>query len=194
MDVSEFKPGRGRKVAFWRNLALAEGLPPPHTPKEYARLYRRWRLYGYADSELGQLYVEKLQKIGYKMANRDKGHCVCGAPIKYRWLIVNHAGKLYAYIGNECKERFFLPPPTTPRMALKETIMILGNQIEETERVGLDTYFLELLLGDALRYAEKSTKYKEVYVSKWFAKNLELHVGIRWKWKTWEDVNKAKAR
>lgn len=75
-------------------------------------------------------------------------------------------------------------------MALKQAVMILGNQIEETESVGLDASVLEALLGKALIYIEKFTIYDEVYVSEWFAKKMELYTGIRWKWKTWEERSK----
>jgi len=190
----KFRPGRGRKVAFWRVLAEGEGLPPPQTPEEYAHLYRRWRLYGYADSKLGWLYVKKLQQFGYKMVNRDKDHCVCGAKIEYRWLIVNHAAKLYAYIGNECKEKFFMPPPKSARMALIQAIWLLSTLIEELERVGVKTKSVKKLLGLAIYYVEKYTKFKEVYVAKWFVEKLEQYTGIKWRWKTWEDVAKAKAQ
>jgi len=188
----DFKPGKGRKVAFWRVLAEAEGLPPPKSARDYAKLYRRWRLYGYADSELAKKYIDVLRGRGYRLVNEDADHCVCGAPIKYRWLIVNKKARLYAFVGKECKERFFLPEAKSSRAAIKEVIMVLGNQIDETEEAGLDTYVLELLLGQALRYAEKLTRFKEVYVSRWFAKNIELNLGIKWKWTTWEDVSRKK--
>jgi len=184
----DFKPGKGRKVAFWRTLAEAEGLPPPKTARDYGKLYRRWELYGYADSDLAKKYVEELKRRGYRLVNKDIKHCVCGAPIKNRWIIVNHTARLYAYVGSECKEKFFLPAPLTPRMALKQAVMILGNQIAQTERFGLDVSILETLLGKALIYIEKFTTYDEVYVSEWFVKKLELYTGIRWKWKTWEDI------
>lgn len=189
--MDEFKPGRGRKLSFWRNLAQAEGLPPPQTPEEYASLYRRWTLYGYADSKLGQMYVKRLQQLGYRMVNRDVNHCVCGAKIEHRWLIVNHSSKLYAFIGSECKEKFYLPEPKSPRMALIHAIWLLSTLVNELERVGIRAKDVEKLLGAAIYYMEKHTKYKEVYVTRKFAEKLEQY-GIRWKWKTWEDFTKAR--
>jgi len=186
----DFKPGKGRKVAFWRTLAEAEGLPPPTSEEDYANLYLRWRLYGYAESEFSKRYIDRLRKNNYRLVNKDLDHCVCGAPIKKRWLIVNDVARLYAFIGSECKEKFFLPTPTTPRMALMQAVMLLGVQISEAEKLGLNTQTLRRLLGQALRYVEKLTKYKELYVTKRFAELLELYTGIRWKWKTWEEQYK----
>jgi len=190
----KFRIGRGRKVAFWRYLAQAEGLPPPQTPEEYARLYRQWRLYGYANSKIGWIYIKKLQQLGYKMANRDKEHCVCSAKIEHRWIIVNHATRLYAYIGNECKEKFYMPPPKSPRMALIQAIWLLSTLIDELERVGVKMKSVERLLGSAIYYIEKYTKYRDVYVTKKFAEKLEQYTGIKWRWKTWESSAKAKAQ
>jgi len=186
----DFKPGRGRKVAFWRTLAEAEGLPSPASEEDYANLYLRWRLYGYAESEFAKRYIDKLRKSGYRLVNKDLDHCVCGAKIKRRWLIVNDVARLYAFIGSECKEKFFLPAPTTPRMALMQAVMLLSVQISEAEKLGLNTRTLRRLLGQALRYVEKLTKFRELYVTKRFAELLELYTGIRWKWKTWEERSK----
>jgi len=189
MDDDEFKPGRGRKVAFWRTLAEAEGHPPPKTPEEYASLYIRWSLYGYY-SDLAKQYERRLQQLGYRLVNKDKEHCVCGARIENRWLIVNHASKLYAYIGSECKEKFFLPRANSPRMALMQAIWLLSTLVGELKRVGIRTDRVEKLLGTTIYYIEKFTKYRNVYVSERFAYALEQYTGIKWRWKTWEKASK----
>jgi len=185
MDGSGFKPGRGRKVAFWRALAEAEGLPPPKTPEQYASLYIRWSLYGYY-SDLAKQYEKRLLQLGYRLVNRDRHHCICGARIEHGWLLVNHTAKLYAIVGSECKEKFFMPRANSPRVALMQAIWLLSTLANELRRVGIRAGRIERLLGAAIYYIEKYTKYRDVYVSKRFADALEQYTGIKWRWKTWE--------
>jgi len=181
----DFKPGRGRKVAFWRALAEAEGLPEPKSPEDYGELFERWDLYGPADEE----YIVALRRHGYKMVNQDPQHCVCGARIQYAWVIVNHASKLFAFIGSECKEKFGVPPLSSRHVALSFATSILLKQIRELRRFGIKPKKQLRLLGKVIYYREKMTIYKgSVIVSKTFAEELKLLTGIEWKWKTWEDL------
>jgi len=186
----DFKPGKGRKISFWRTLAEAEGLPEPKTPDEYADLFERWNLFGPAYNE----YVEALKRLGYKLVNQDPDHCVCGARIQHKWLIVNHVSKLFAYIGSECKEKFGLPTPTSPRSALAQATFLVVTQIRELRRVGVEPKMQRWLLGRILYYREKRTKFKDsLIVTKKFANMLKLMTGIEWKWEVWEsDQSKEK--
>lgn len=179
-----------RKKAFWATL----GEHSAHTfneddPLSYANIYAEWRFFGFVGDAYKAQMINALLTNGYKMVNGDIHHCVCGAPIKYRYLIINPFTKKFAFIGSECKERFYMPNPSGKKMALAYILFDLRNKLEILHRLGVKGKYPSLVaqvLGLTVKYIEKLTKYKQkLKVGAWYAKRVEELTGIKWKWDVW---------
>jgi len=77
-------PLHTRKVAFWEGLANASNVGLPQSPEEYADLYKRWRLIGFAKSPLVRRILDELKRMSYAMVNKDPRYCICGQRIERR--------------------------------------------------------------------------------------------------------------
>jgi len=205
-------PLRTKKVAFWEGLANASNVGFPQSPEEYADLYKRWRLIGFYEpprknefprkTSLVKRILDELKRMGYVMVNKDPRYCICGQRIKRRWLIVSHIDKKYAFIGSECKERFFYPAPTNKLSTLVQALMLTRVLLEEVERLNLDKpgkglekriAAIRRFMGTTIHYIEKTTIFKKrLKVSQSYANYLEQYTGLEWKWQKWGSDREGK--
>jgi hypothetical protein len=174
-----------RKKTFWEKLS-EHSVSKLESFVDYVDVYREWTYYGYLFDE-GLLVP--LEERGYETVNDDFDHCICGARIYHRYLLVNHITKKYAIIGSECRERFFLPTPRGRRSALAYIIYTLRSQLDYLSKVdGFERVKDEIskLLAIAIYYVEKQTKYgKDLKVSRNFARKVEFYTGLKWRWGVW---------
>ena len=155
---------------------------------DYTDVYLEWLYFGYIGG-MG-LIVDSLERRGFECINTDRDKCICGAKIKYKYLLVNPLTRKCAIIGSCCKERFFMPKPGGKKSALAYIMYDLRGKINALEKVGgFDGLVQELkeLLSMTIYYIEKQTKYgRDLKVSRRFVRLVEEYTGVKWKWGVWE--------
>ena len=180
---------RTRKKTFWETLSehSVSKIRETEFGPDYSDVYFEWTYAGYIGGIEG--IVNALQRRGVECINESLNKCICGAPIKRKYLLFNPLTKKCAVIGHECKERFFMPEPGGRKTALAYIMYDLRNKIEVLEKVGgFDNLVRELrrLLSTTVYYIEKQTKYgRNLKVSRRFAREVEVYTGVKWKWGVW---------
>jgi len=186
---------RTKKKTFWECLSehsVSEISFDEEFGQRYSKLYLEWKYFGYLSDALYR-FIEKLEEKGYRRVNDHPERCICGTPIKYKFVIINPLTKKYAIIGSCCREKFFAPSPSGKKSALSYVLNDLRCKLEILRSVeDPDLEFIRLrverLLDVTIHYIEKQTKYKrKLVVTDNFARSVEEFTGIKWKWETWGD-------
>jgi len=186
--VMEFKT---KKKTFWERLSdhSVSKITDQGFTQSYSQLYQEWKYFGYLSDSL-QEFIDVLKSKGYTMVNDDPEHCVCGTPIRHKYVIINPITLKYAIIGSCCREKFFAPKPSGKKSALAYILHDLRCKLEILQHVKNERLKSEIerLLDVTIYYIEKQTKFKKyLIVTKNFAEKVKEFTGVEWKWETWDD-------